>query len=273
MGAAGGPLASQYLPTPRSASAMDTLLNSSHHLAYKEDGGASDINSALADNLTGRYCSVSLHPSLPSYSCLLVSDKAVSALVDWTSSVLTTLQSIKWKPIGFEQRPSDGFIDHSKPLHSITNPNLAIDQLLSEYALSDIGGTLTTLLMKVNEINGKEGGAGGAAGSNRKKQKVGPPNVSGKSNGYHGSSSSVSPRVVEEAAVGCYPSNETGSERGAGGGSVSSSRTTKTPVQQRGAGGEASVYFILACNQRTASSTAAEDCGFPAFDSDMQLVS
>lgn len=62
-------------------------------------------------------------------------DKSLTTVLKWVELILSGLQDIRWKPIGFQSLP-DGNIDTSQPLYHINNPNSTIDKILREYSTS-----------------------------------------------------------------------------------------------------------------------------------------
>ena len=85
--------------------------------------------------------------SLTSLSPLAM-DSAVGNVLRWAGAVMSGLQEMQWKHIGYERFP-DGCLDTSRPLYAMTNPNTTIAEIIQLYS----NETMASLQLLVKEAD------------------------------------------------------------------------------------------------------------------------
>ena len=83
-----------------------------------------------------------------SYVSPLAMDSAVGNVLRWAGAVMTGLQEMQWRHIGYERLP-DGSLDTSRPLYSMNNPNSTIADIIQLYSSE----TMASLQFLVKEAD------------------------------------------------------------------------------------------------------------------------
>ena len=83
-----------------------------------------------------------------SYVSPLAMDSAVGNVLRWAGAVMTGLQEVQWRHIGYERLP-DGSLDTSRPLYSMNNPNSTIADIIQLYSSE----TMASLQFLVKEAD------------------------------------------------------------------------------------------------------------------------
>ena len=89
-------------------------------------------------------------PSEPTASLVspLAMDSAVGNVLRWAGAVMSGLQEMQWRHIGYERFP-DGCLDTSRPLYAMTNPNSTIADIIQLYS----NETMASLQFLVKEAD------------------------------------------------------------------------------------------------------------------------
>ena len=78
----------------------------------------------------------------------LAMDSAVGNVLRWAGAVMSGLQEMQWKHIGYERFP-DGCLDTSRPLYAMSNPNTTIAEIIQLYS----NETMASLQLLVKEAD------------------------------------------------------------------------------------------------------------------------
>ncbi|CAM9764029.1 unnamed protein product, partial [Discosporangium mesarthrocarpum] len=104
-----------------------------------------------------------INPATPVDTKNVTLYEALKSVIEWTGQVVKGLQSVQWQLLGYELK-ADGNPDHDRPLYSMSNPNVIINNIVRRYA-NDTMHNLHVLLKRI-EANGLDdplnGGGGGS---------------------------------------------------------------------------------------------------------------